>query len=138
MKLTYPRELIDLGFIVPKGLEGDQVLEKLKSRLREVQGRGGIAGGKFNHVTIMRQDVEVPIVSQDEKGLFPTFFVIWRQGLRGRAPCVGTSKSTAVDVIGRKKFTCINDVGTTYRMGSMAGCRHCRNTAFHNPRPDAA
>jgi len=75
MKLTYPRELIDLGFIVPKGPEGDQVLEKLKSRLREVQGRGGIAGGKFNHVTIMRQDVEVPIVSQDEKGILPTFLL---------------------------------------------------------------
>ena len=69
MKLTYPRELIDLGFIIPKGLEGDQVLEKLKVRLKEVQGRTGIAGGKFNHVTILRQDVEVPIVSQDEKGM---------------------------------------------------------------------
>jgi mannan polymerase complexes MNN9 subunit len=68
MKLTYPRELIDLGFIVPKGLEGDQVLENLKLRLRDIQGRNGMAGGKFNHVTILRQDVEVPIVSQDEKG----------------------------------------------------------------------
>jgi|SRR5579859_1383068 mannan polymerase complexes MNN9 subunit len=68
MTLTYPRELIDLGFIIPKGLEGDQVLENLKVRLKEVQGRSG-AGGKFNHVTILRQDVEVPIMSQDEKGL---------------------------------------------------------------------
>lgn len=71
MKLTYPRELVDLGFIIPKGLEGDQVLENLKVRLKEVQGRNG-AGGKFNHVTILRQDVEVPIVSQDEKGMLVT------------------------------------------------------------------
>jgi mannan polymerase complexes MNN9 subunit len=72
MKLTYPRELIDLGFIIPKGLEGDQVLENLKARLKEVQGRNSVSGGKFNHVTILRQDVEVPIMSQDEKGMLVT------------------------------------------------------------------
>jgi mannan polymerase complexes MNN9 subunit len=68
LKLSYPRELIDLGFIIPKGEEGDRVLEELKSRLREVQGKSGTSGGKFNHVTILRQDVEVPM-SQDEKGM---------------------------------------------------------------------
>jgi len=68
MKLSYPRELIDLGYIIPKGEEGDRVLEQLKMRLKEVQGKGGIPGGKFNHVTILRQDVEVPM-SQDEKGI---------------------------------------------------------------------
>jgi mannan polymerase complexes MNN9 subunit len=67
LKLTYPRELIDLGFIVPKGPEGDQVIEKLRVRLRDVQGKTGVLGGKFNHVTILRQDVEVP-TTQDEKG----------------------------------------------------------------------
>ena len=66
MKLSYPRELIDLGFIIPKGTEGDQILENLKVRLKGVQGKSSL-GGKFNHVTILRQDVEVPI-SQDEKG----------------------------------------------------------------------
>ena len=69
MKLTYPRELIDLGYIIPKGAEGDEVLEKLKVRLKEVQGKTAVKGGKFNHVTILRQDVEVPM-SQDEKGIF--------------------------------------------------------------------
>ena len=72
MKLTYPRELIDLGFILPKGIEGDAVLEKLKVRLKEVQGNPPAIGGKFNHVTIMRQDVEVP-TSQDEKGAFSPY-----------------------------------------------------------------
>lgn len=66
MQLSYPRQLIDLGFIIPKGMEGDQVLEKLKVRLKLVQGKSSISG-KFNHVTILRQDVEVP-TSQDEKG----------------------------------------------------------------------
>jgi mannan polymerase complexes MNN9 subunit len=66
MKLSYPRELINLGFIVPKGMEGDQVLENLKVRLKDVQRKDSV-GGNFNHVTILRQDVEVP-TSQDEKG----------------------------------------------------------------------
>jgi mannan polymerase complexes MNN9 subunit len=67
MKLSYPRELIDLGFIIPKGAEGDAVLGKLKSRLKEVQGKDSNMGGKFNHVTILRQDGDAP-TSQDEKG----------------------------------------------------------------------
>ena len=66
MKLSYPHELIDLGFIIPRGMDGDKVLEKLKVRLKDVQGKNRV-GGKFNHVTILRQDVEVP-TSQDEKG----------------------------------------------------------------------
>lgn len=66
MKLSYPRELIDLGFIIPRGMEGDQILEKLKVRLKEVQGKYPVRK-KFNHVTILRQDVEVP-TTQDEKG----------------------------------------------------------------------
>jgi len=64
--LSYPRELIDLGFILPKGDEGDHVLEQLAVHLRDVQGKTSYRG-KFNHVTILRQDVEVPM-SQDEKG----------------------------------------------------------------------
>jgi mannan polymerase complexes MNN9 subunit len=73
MKLSYPHELIDLGFVLPKGADGDQVLEKLKARLREVQGKYPVGGGKFNHVTILRQDVEVA-TAQDEKGtILPLF-----------------------------------------------------------------
>jgi mannan polymerase complexes MNN9 subunit len=67
LALTYPRELIDLGFILPKGDEGDNVLEQLRVHLRDVQGKTSYRG-KFNHVTILRQDVEVPIMSQDEQG----------------------------------------------------------------------
>jgi mannan polymerase complexes MNN9 subunit len=67
MKLSYPHELIDLGFIIPKGTEGDEIVEKLKARLKDVQGKNSV-GGKFNHVTILRQDVEVA-TSQDEKGV---------------------------------------------------------------------
>jgi len=52
---------------VPKGDEGDYVLEQLKAHLRDVQGKTSHRGN-FNHVTILRQDVEVP-VSQDEKGI---------------------------------------------------------------------
>ena len=74
MKLSYPRELIDLGFILPKGLEGDSVLEKLKVRLKDVQGNHAV-GGSFNYVTILRQDVEVP-TSQEEKGVLSPYSMI--------------------------------------------------------------
>jgi mannan polymerase complexes MNN9 subunit len=73
MKLSYPRELIDLGFILPKGADGDQVLEQLKARLREVQGKYPVRGEKFNHVTILRQDVELA-TAQDEKGTISPLF----------------------------------------------------------------
>ena len=82
MKLSYPHELIDLGFIVPKGFEGDQVLEKLKAKLRETQGsKGAQTGKKFNLVTLLRQDVEVPM-SQDEKGIVFLWFCYHLRGLR--------------------------------------------------------
>jgi mannan polymerase complexes MNN9 subunit len=73
MKLSYPHELIDLGFILPRGPDGDQVLEKLKARLKDVQGKP--ASGKFNHVTILRQDVEMSM-SQDEKGIPHSYLVV--------------------------------------------------------------
>jgi mannan polymerase complexes MNN9 subunit len=75
LALTYPRELIDLGFILPKGDEGDNVLEQLNVHLRDIQGRTSYRG-KFNHVTILRQDVELP-TSQNEKGKSPARYLRW-------------------------------------------------------------
>lgn len=114
MKLSYPRELTDLGFIVPKGVEGDQVLEVLKLRLKEVQGKSSVPGGKFNLVTILRQDVEVPM-SQDEKG-----HTHGDDGSNYRPTCTCPSKSSTVDLISCEEFPFVDHVGTPYFMGVVA------------------
>jgi hypothetical protein len=120
MGLTYPHDLIDLGFIIPRGIEGDQILEKLKVRLKEVQGKTSSGEGKFNHITILRQDVEVP-TSQDEKGAFtatrfwPKKYIDW-----GRTTCIGTSESSTINFICCSEFVVINDFGTTYFVGALA------------------
>jgi mannan polymerase complexes MNN9 subunit len=112
MKLSYPRELIDLGFILPKGEEGDAALESLKVRLREVQGKNSIPGGKFNLITILRQDVEVP-TSQDEKGMSIDICSF-------RSTCFKSSKSSALDVVRCSEFVVVDDVSTAYSLGLLA------------------
>ena len=64
LKLTYPRELIELGFIVPKTREGNTAYSKLDDAVKKVQS--GARKNRFHGVTIMRQDFETP-TPQNEK-----------------------------------------------------------------------
>lgn len=64
LKLTYPRELVDLGFIVPKGWEGNAVLMALEKAVQRVQT--GSKKNRFGSVVILRQDFETT-VGQSEK-----------------------------------------------------------------------
>ncbi|KAF8468999.1 Anp1-domain-containing protein [Kalaharituber pfeilii] len=64
LKLTYPRELTELGFIIPKGREGNLALSKLQDAVHKVQT--GKKKEQFAKVTILRQDFDSPI-SQNEK-----------------------------------------------------------------------
>lgn len=64
LKLSYPRELTELGFIVPKGREGTVVLQKLQEAVHKVQT--GKKKDRFKQIHILRQDIESP-VSQNEK-----------------------------------------------------------------------
>lgn len=64
LKLTYPHELIELGFIVPKTREGNTALAKLEDAVRKVQT--GSKKNRFHGVTILRQDFDTP-TSQNEK-----------------------------------------------------------------------
>ena len=132
MKLTYPRELIDLGYIIPKGEDGDQVIENLRVRLREVQGKNGVPGGKFNHVTILRQDVEVPM-SQDEKGIY----IMWSK-INIRTTCIRTSKNPEIHTICCKEFSCLDHLGTSYRVGIMVGFGYRGDTSNYYRRYDGA
>lgn len=64
LKLSYPHELIELGFIVPKTREGNSALIKLDEAVRKVQT--GPKKNRFHGVTIMRQDFDTP-TPQNEK-----------------------------------------------------------------------
>ena len=64
LKLNYPRELVELGFIIPKGREGNLALSKLQDAVHKVQT--GKRKDQFAKVTILRQDFDSP-VAQNEK-----------------------------------------------------------------------
>ncbi|KAK9455451.1 Anp1-domain-containing protein [Dipodascopsis uninucleata] len=64
IRLNYPHELIELGFILPRGREANTALQKLEDAVRKVQT--GPVTNRFNKVTILRQDFESPF-SQSEK-----------------------------------------------------------------------
>lgn len=65
LALSYPRNLIELGFIVPANAAGDIVLKQLDAAVKKVQT--GPAKDRFAKVTIMRQDTAA-LDAQDEKG----------------------------------------------------------------------
>jgi len=64
VSLTYPHEHISLGFITPKTKEGNEATEALQEAVKRTQS--GPEDQRFQSVTILRQDFEPPLVSQDE------------------------------------------------------------------------
>lgn len=65
VRLTYPHELISLGFIIPKNKEGNAATSALQAAIAKTQS--GPIDNRFASVTILRQDFDPPILSQDEK-----------------------------------------------------------------------
>ncbi|KAG0670732.1 Golgi mannosyltransferase complex subunit [Kluyveromyces marxianus] len=53
LKMTYPRTLIELGFIIPRTASGDVALQKLETAVRAVQT--GPKEERFAKITILRQ-----------------------------------------------------------------------------------
>ncbi|EMD90631.1 glycosyltransferase family 62 protein [Bipolaris maydis ATCC 48331] len=64
MKLTYPHHLISLGFIIPKTKEGNAAYTALQAQVAKTQS--GTKSKRFAAVTILRQDTESPLQSQNE------------------------------------------------------------------------
>lgn len=64
LKLTYPRELLELGFIVPRTKDGDLALKKLEKAIKQVQT--GKKENRFSKITILRQDTD-SLTNQNEK-----------------------------------------------------------------------
>lgn len=64
LTLTYPHSLIALGFIIPKGREGNAATASLQAAIAQTQS--GPEDKRFASITILRQDFDPPIMSQDE------------------------------------------------------------------------
>ncbi|PGH23050.1 hypothetical protein AJ80_02823 [Polytolypa hystricis UAMH7299] len=64
-KFTYPHQLLSLGFIIPKNREGNAATSALQAAIKKTQS--GPEEGRFASITILRQDFDPPLVSQDEK-----------------------------------------------------------------------
>ncbi|PGG95983.1 mannan polymerase complexes MNN9 subunit [Blastomyces parvus] len=65
VKLTFPHEYISLGFIIPKTREGNAAVSALQAAIKQTQA--GPVDNRFASITILRQDFDPPITSQDEK-----------------------------------------------------------------------
>jgi mannan polymerase complexes MNN9 subunit len=65
LKLSYPHELITLGFILPKTKEGNAATTALQQQIVKTQ-KNGPEADRFKSIVILRQDVEQAISSQDE------------------------------------------------------------------------
>lgn len=62
LTLSYPHDLISLGFILPKTKEGNAATAALQEQITRTQD----TEKKFKSIVIMRQDFEPAIASQDE------------------------------------------------------------------------
>ncbi|KFA61470.1 hypothetical protein S40285_03409 [Stachybotrys chlorohalonatus IBT 40285] len=65
LKLTYPHELITLGFILPKTKEGNAATTALQQQIHQTQ-KLGPEKDRFKSIIILRQDFEPALESQDE------------------------------------------------------------------------
>lgn len=54
LQLTYPRELIELGFIIPRTKNGDRTLQQLETVVKKIQSDK--KNERFNKITILRQE----------------------------------------------------------------------------------
>jgi mannan polymerase complexes MNN9 subunit len=66
LQLQYPHELITLGFILPKTKEGNDATRELQKRITKTQLYGP-EKDRFKSIIILREDIDPPLVSQDEK-----------------------------------------------------------------------
>ncbi|KAI1003400.1 hypothetical protein K3495_g4806 [Podosphaera aphanis] len=63
MRLSYPHELITLGFIIPKDREGNLAMAALQELVKKTQKSGPVKD-RFRNIIIERQTFKAPIVPQ--------------------------------------------------------------------------
>lgn len=64
-RLSYPHELISLGFIIPHTKEGDAAAAALEKAIGKTQT--GAVPTRFASISILRQDFDPPMMSQNEE-----------------------------------------------------------------------
>jgi mannan polymerase complexes MNN9 subunit len=64
LSLSYPHELISLGFITPKDSAGNAATKQLQEAIALTQS--STAAQRFKSITILRQDFDPPLTSQSE------------------------------------------------------------------------
>ncbi|MCJ1246392.1 Golgi mannosyltransferase complex subunit [Trapelia coarctata] len=64
LSLSYPHHLIALGFITPRNREGNAATLALQNAIASTQS--GPVDKRFASITILRQDFDPPLISQDE------------------------------------------------------------------------
>ncbi|MCJ1351604.1 MAG: Golgi mannosyltransferase complex subunit [Icmadophila ericetorum] len=64
LALSYPHHLISIGFIIPKTKEGNAATSALQAAIAKTQS--GPGPKRFASITILRQDFDPPLISQDE------------------------------------------------------------------------
>lgn len=65
VKLSYPHDLISLGFIIPKGKEGNEATRLLQERIQKTQAPTN--KNRFASITIERQDDEPPVAQTESE-----------------------------------------------------------------------
>ena len=65
VKLSYPHDLISLGFIIPKGREGNAATAALQERITKTQAPTN--KNRFASITILRQDSEPPVLQTESE-----------------------------------------------------------------------
>lgn len=66
LKLTYPHDLITLGFIIPKNREGNAATAALQEQITKTQ-KSGSEKKRFHSIIIERQDFDPPLINQKEE-----------------------------------------------------------------------
>lgn len=65
LRLDYPRDLIELGFIVPRDAHGRETLKALEAAAHAVQT--GPANQRYSDVNILLQDFESPVSTNEQE-----------------------------------------------------------------------
>ncbi|CAI4216586.1 unnamed protein product [Parascedosporium putredinis] len=82
LKLSYPHELITLGFILPKTKEGNAATAALQKQVIKTQK--GPEKDRFNMVTILRQDFDPDLASHDKPLIAPNCFQRFKDPKTGK------------------------------------------------------
>ena len=117
-KLSYPHELISLGFIAPKTTEGNAAVAALEKAIAKTQS--GPIDSRFASISILRQDFEPPLTSQNEKERHK----------------LGAQKERRESMSRARNTSRFYNTRSGHFLGSLARRRYRRDTCLSHPGSD--